>query len=303
LTLTINSISPHADKTVNFSTNAGGSLHNLFTATGLAVRLPYFAANTSQDPGAVNFSTSHNATVNLSSTTVAGHGWDTVRLAFQNEDRNGNVGTGTHFNVTIDDQSDGDVEVTTLTAGRSVLTDPVDSNHQFVRTYDDLGTLIERIGDSNAQRYAKITYNGGEAFSDIVLTTKGASVSSGGSATGGKVKDLGSVLVKDSEVASVATKNLIVVGGSCVNTLAKELLGGAGCGSDFEQKTKIGAGSFLIQTFSRTGGKVATLIAGYNEADTVAAGKYLTTQTVDTMAGAKYTGTGSTATKVTVTTA
>ncbi len=81
------------------------------------------------------------------------------------------------------------------------------------------------------------------------------------------------------------------------------MLGGALCGSAFEAKTGVGNGQFLIQTFSRTGGKVATLVAGYNAADTTNAGKYLTTQTVDTTVGKKYKGTSATqATLVTETT-
>ncbi len=99
--------------------------------------------------------------------------------------------------------------------------------------------------------------------------------------------------VTDAEAASVSTKNLIVVGGSCVNTVAAELLGSAAllCGADWEAKTGVGSGQFLVQTFSRTGGKVATLVAGYNAGDTTNAAKYLTTQTaIDTTAGKKYKG-------------
>ena len=50
--------------------------------------------------------------------------------------------------------------------------------------------------------------------------------------------------------------------------------------------------------------KVATLVAGYNAADTTNAAKYVTTQTVDTMVGKKYKGTSATqATLVTETAA
>ena len=101
-------------------------------------------------------------------------------------------------------------------------------------------------------------------------------------------------MVRDTEVASVSGKNLIVVGGSCVNTLAASLLDGAGCGADFESKTGVGAGSFLIQTFDRTGGKVATLVAGYNMEDTKNAAKVLMAGTVDTTAGKKYKSTSAT---------
>ena len=118
-----------------------------------------------------------------------------------------------------------------------------------------------------------------------------------GSTTAGAT-ELGAVTVDDSEVASVAGKNLVVVGGSCINSVAADLLGGALCGANFEQKTGAGSGSFVIQTFSRSGGKVATLVAGYNAADTTNAAKYLTTQSVDTTVGKTYVGTSATSAKL-----
>jgi hypothetical protein len=115
------------------------------------------------------------------------------------------------------------------------------------------------------------------------------------------VKKLGSVAVSDAEVASVASNNLIVVGGSCVNSVAAQLLGGALCGANFEQATGAGAGSFVIETFSQSSGKVATLVAGYNAADTSNAAKYLTTQAVDTTVGKKYVGSSATSAQLVTT--
>ena len=50
----------------------------------------------------------------------------------------------------------------------------------------------------------------------------------------------------------------------------------------------------MIESFAQSGGKVATLVAGYNAGDTTNAAKYLTTQTVDTDVGSKYVGTTAT---------
>ena len=65
-----------------------------------------------------------------------------------------------------------------------------------------------------------------------------------------------------------ADKNIIVVGGSCINTMAADLLGGKFCGAEFTAKTNVQAGQVLIQTFDRGDGKVATLVAGYYAEDT-----------------------------------
>ena len=88
---------------------------------------------------------------------------------------------------------------------------------------------------------------------------------------------------------------MIVVGGSCVNSVAANLLG-ATCGADFTEKTGVGSGEFLIQSFGGeyATGKIALVVAGYEAADTVNAATYLRTQTVDTTAGKKYKGTSAT---------
>ena len=108
--------------------------------------------------------------------------------------------------------------------------------------------------------------------------------------------------MKDTEISSAAGKSIVVVGGSCVNSVAASLLGSSSplCGDDWMAQTDVGAGQFLIQTFDRAGGKVATLVAGYNAADTTNAATYLTTQTVDTSVGKKYIGTTATSASLVV---
>lgn len=85
----------------------------------------------------------------------------------------------------------------------------------------------------------------------------------------------GSVIVKDTEVNSVTHKNLIVVGGSCVNSVAAGLLGSSVplCGDDWTAVTGIGAGQFLVKQYTSPydNSKVALLVAGYNAEDTTSA--------------------------------
>ncbi|MEA3414188.1 MAG: hypothetical protein U9Q99_01540, partial [Nanoarchaeota archaeon] len=100
--------------------------------------------------------------------------------------------------------------------------------------------------------------------------------------------------VKDSEIDSVKSKNLVVVGGSCINSVAATLVGGAYCGSDFTDATDVGTGQFLIKSYADkfTTGKIALLVAGYEAEDTANAALYLTKKTVDTSSA--YKGTSST---------
>lgn len=169
------------------------------------------------------------------------------------------------------------------------------TNDKLYYMMDRWGTLVTTDQTASDQYTSVISYPNGQVTAEAYVSESGTTITGGATSTTGATS-LGSVSVTDAEASSVATKNLIVVGGSCVNTVASQLLGfsGKGCGADFTSKTGVGSGQFLIETFSRTGGKVATLVAGFNAGDTTNAAKYLTTQTVDTMVGKKYIGTSAT---------
>lgn len=116
--------------------------------------------------------------------------------------------------------------------------------------------------------------------------------------TGGSSGALGDIVYDASEVSTVSNKNLIVLGGSCINTVAAQLLGSSAplCGADFTSKTQVGTGSFLIQSFASpwNSNKIALLVAGYEAPDTINAANALKSNTVDTTVGKKYTGTTAT---------
>jgi len=102
--------------------------------------------------------------------------------------------------------------------------------------------------------------------------------------------ETGKLTVLDSESSAYAGKNLIVVGGSAVNSVAASLLGLTGdarFGEGFTAKTSIVSGEALIEAFDHDG-KVALLVAGYDAADTTKAASYLTSgATVSTDLGTK----------------
>lgn len=167
------------------------------------------------------------------------------------------------------------------------------SNENLYSMMDLWGTIVTTDQSTSDQYTATISYPSDQVTANVYVAGVDAAIS-GGTVSGGTVTELGSIAVSDAEVGSVSSKNLVVVGGSCINTVAADLLGGALCGADFEASTSVGAGSFLIETFDRTSGKVATLVAGYNAGDTSNAAKALTTQVIDTTVGKKYTGQTST---------
>ncbi len=137
------------------------------------------------------------------------------------------------------------------------------------------GSIINFDAGDSDQVKATISYPDEQIFSQIYIAENSAVITPGKTGAGG-----GQILiVKDSEVTSVASKNLIVVGGSCINTVAAKILGSDSplCTSDFTEKTGAGAGQYVIQTVKSpySDDKVATLVAGYEAADTENAVKKL----------------------------
>jgi len=139
------------------------------------------------------------------------------------------------------------------------------------------GSYVLTDNSDTNQHLGSLTYGNAQMYADVYVAEASAVTTS---STG-----IGAVLVKDSEVSTVSSKNLIVVGGSCVNSVAAKLLGSNVplCKQDFTAAAGIGSGQFLIKEYDNpyTTGKVALLVAGYDAADTSNAATYLTTQNVD----------------------
>ena len=175
----------------------------------------------------------------------------------------------------------------------------LESNSDLYKDTDLWGSISTLDKADSDQTVGTISYPDNQVQTYVYVAADDAAITTEGASSGsGSVKELGSVLVKDSEVASLPSKNLVVVGGSCINAESARLLGVSAttCGADFTAKTGVGAGQFLIQTFAKGTDKVATLVAGYNAADTQNAAKVLTTKAdLDTSAGKKYMSTSATA--------
>lgn len=156
---------------------------------------------------------------------------------------------------------------------------------------DQFGTIVTMDKSDSDQYSLMISYPDEQVVAHVYLDglVEGSSGSSGA---------LGNVKLMDSELAAseMKDKNLIVVGGSCVNTAAASLVGasGTGCGASWTSATGASSGQWIIQTFANSWaestGKVATLVAGWEQGDTKDAATYLTTQNVNTAVGQKLTG-------------
>lgn len=215
-------------------------------------------------------------------------------MNFTEETEDGNIGAGDSFRVKVG-LVGGETTVTgfeseaVLSTGSDYETEDGSKDYVgYVESPLATKTLLRTGGD---QDDIEITYHGEESYGEVYVGE--AEVSAGG-----ETPQLGSLIVTDSQISSVENKNLVVVGGSCVNTVAASLLGVSYplCGADFTAKTNVAAGQYLIQTFESpyNSARVATLVAGYNAADTTNAATYFRTQTgVMTDADTKYIGTTS----------
>ncbi len=153
----------------------------------------------------------------------------------------------------------------------------------------DSALATKLVLDKSGDEYdAEITYWANEVKAMVNVASSDAEVVSEGVAA--------IMVVKDTEVSDVASKNLIVVGGSCINSAAAALVGGAHCGTAWTTATGVGTGQFLIKAYTSgiAGNDFALLVAGYETVDTGNAATYLRTK-VNLDTSAEYLGTSSTA--------
>lgn len=294
---------------------SGVEFDTIYTAGGLKVHLPFEAPTNFSVGGAINFTCYHSDNPG-DKCNFAGHSiFDGLYLFMESEDREDNLGSGAGLTMTIDETSDDKLHVEALnttgsgkggagsgTGGPFGLEVGTGSNtyESYALGYNNESAPRIMHYTNPDEDWAEVYYPTGESetYAQVYLAEAGVTVSGEG---GG---DLGTIVFKDTESASYADKNVIVVGGSCVNSAAASLLGVASgtCGADWEASTGVGSGQFLIQSFSGSTvtSKVALLVAGWEAQDTVNAATYLINEKPDTASGNKYVGSTATSAELVV---
>jgi len=274
------------DEYVKFNaTSANTYIDRIITDEGLMVYLPY-----------------SNGTASVASPAIleangGGIGPDAYIVYMQEENKDGvlNSASSQSVNVTLGHTASTNsynTEAKIATAaekafsGVDMLEDPDNENFYTAYTISDLGTYVEY--DSNPDEdTVTVTYYGEQVYGNVYISESGSTSSAG------------SMVFKDSEKTSWNTKNVIIVGGTCINTAAAEALGIAAntCEAAFTSATDVGSGQYLIQTVGSypASGKIALVVAGYEKADTAAAANRLVNKASDiqTTAGTKYIGVAS----------
>jgi len=254
--------------------NATGSntyFDRIITNAGLMIMLP---VNSSWKTLA-----HHSPFVNLSA-----HGMTNYTIYMQEEDKDGTIGAGQDINVTVKPTAssnsynleatisdDADNVCNVIDGAEADLEDKDDDNLYICYVQSDLGTKILYDTDPDEDT-VDIYYPGSQSYGNIYIAESDSVITPATTvgAGGGQI-----LVVKDNEVDSVASKNLVVVGGSCINTVAAKILGSDTplCEAAFTDATEVSAGQYIIKTIASPyaagdSGKVAMLVAGYNAADT-----------------------------------
>ena len=305
LVLTVNNLTDSgSSEWANISVNSGGDFQRLYTKEGLELFLPYYSlALNDVGKGALNYTNNntesgiasiwvaqgiYNHTVSSGANSTAGYSGDSVYLQFAEEDKDSNLGKA-YFNITIDESGTSNkLEVSDINTAASELDDLTDTDNKISYKISDLATRLFYTTGGD-QDTVEITYAGTQAYAELYLIAPGASIVGGTTTAAGA---LGNVLVMDSEVSSVSSKNLIVVGGSCINSAAAALVGGAYCGAAWTESTSVGSGEYLIKGYDNSAlapNKLALLVAGYDATDTVNAASYLVNSKPDTISAWKGT--------------
>ena len=274
---------------LNISAVSTGAVYTnkIVTADGLMMSLPVQNSSSSVDPSTGN----GYIDTDLGPTT-----WT---MNVTEEDKNEGIGKGKVFTIAFGISGTDGLEAATI-AGGSLSSTTMYETEDGSKVYQgympsDLSTKLVHSRPTSGLNDLTVTYFGSETYAEVYLTE-------GSSVRDGTVE--GAMLVKDSEVDDVSTKNLIVVGGSCINSAAATLIGSAACEADWTAATDVGAGQFLIQSFGSSEqsltSEIALLVAGYHATDTMNAVTYLRTNTVDTTAGKKYKSTSTTTAELVV---
>jgi len=199
----------------------------------------------------------------------------TSALSLREADEEEDVNAGATVTIGVTNSSNDKLYATVANSGTVTKEETTDDS--YVGYVESVMASKINTDESGDEYSLSIEYSGVEATADVQVVA-------GGTISTTESEALGGIVVKDTEVSSVSDKNLIIVGGSCINSAAANVLGGAYCGAAFTEATGIGSGQWLIKSVSGayTEGKIALVVAGYDVADTVNAATYLRTKTVDT---------------------
>jgi len=173
--------------------------------------------------------------------------------------------------VDVKENGADDTEMTFDVTAPSLEAD--DANDNYDKAMTDFGAYIEAFTPDTGAPSLKVEYplvqRGAQVFVTAgVVEVKEGSTTAGGALTTTTINPIAvGLAVLDTEAPAIGSKNMIVVGGPCINTVAAALMGNqADCTAGFT------AGKAVIKLFAN---KNALLVAGYSAQDTLGACRVL----------------------------
>lgn len=182
-----------------------------------------------------------------------------VSVTFTEQDKDGKYSAESKsFTVSLKDNGeDGSAKKVQVGSTNVTVEESSDDVYEGY-VMSDLATKVERNAKDSKSVKFSISYFGKQVKADVKIVA-GGEVST--------TTQAGGPVLSDSEATSLTGRSIIVVGGSCVNSLAAELIGGAYCGAEFTEKTGIKLGEAMIKSYDYKDG-IAVVVAGYEAADT-----------------------------------
>lgn len=272
----------HEGSVASLSLADGSSCTVTLTGNGTAANVTFSKASPllyTKSGALITLTNIADAGATLNQSTVVGQIQVTEETSYNDGDFKNNVATtlgtvSTNISLlsNVAGKTGNDIYVDAVTVADSYSGSVGDYDVYYLTKY---GTFVKKTG--NDDKTVTMYYPGTAASLGVYVSE----LSSGSGSTGAIP------VVSDDKVSSVKDKNLIVVGGSCINTVAASLLGSSSplCGSAFTAASGAGPNQYLIKVFNSpyaTSGKVAMLVAGYEAAETAAAVAKVKEGTVDT---------------------
>lgn len=288
--LTVNRID-HLNKEINLTIGAGGTFNRIYTKGGMEIFLPFNGTTTGATAGDARATAGFLNSKDLNQF----HNLSKFTFWMAEEDKDGNLGLGSQLNITVGHSSSkaevSKVDITTAAgtgtsdwsnSGRAQRIPGTDDYEGYAAS--DLATKLLHHQPSGSPDWVEVVYHGAQSYANVFITDVSATVSGSAavaSSAGGNI-----VVVKDTEIDSVKDKNLVVIGGSCINSVARKIVDPSAtapvCGADFTAKTNVDAGKRIVKAIASpyNSAKTAVLVAGYEAAETKLAAE-------DLKAGAK----------------
>jgi hypothetical protein len=253
--ITVNAVSDTTQVArLTVASTSSMSFNRLFSDLGAQISLPL------------------NSSINSTNQTA------TWNLVIKEADKDDNLARGSTITIALGFNDDDEAQIDSITesvlSGTDMFETSSGSKVYVGYVASDLASKIEY--DTNpTQDTALVTYYGEQVYSNTYVTGAGAT-------TG----NTSWTAVRDSETSAYTSKNVIAIGGTAVNKVARKIIGLTDLetpvyGSDPAWASvtgvdAVGKGILWIKPNVYTTGKYAMLVAGYEGADTEKTANFLT---------------------------